>query len=70
METKEDLKKSGVSTPQDLLRHFKFTSQKPIELTKAREIYEESLRLLQRHIETGLYIFFLLIININQKKCM
>lgn len=52
-ETRKDLSTSGVSTPQELLRHFKFNTKKPVELSKAREIYEESLRLVEKHIEHG-----------------
>ncbi|KAE9547992.1 hypothetical protein FO519_008799, partial [Halicephalobus sp. NKZ332] len=51
--TKDDLKR-GVTNPYDLLRHFKFASQKPVELTRAREIYEESLRLIEKHVELGI----------------
>lgn len=50
--TQEELKR-GVRNPYELLRHFKFTTKKPVELTRAREIYEESLRLIAKHVELG-----------------
>lgn len=59
MKTKDDFKK-GVTSPQDLLRHFKFNAKKPVELIRAREIYEETLRLIEKHVELGklsIYLF-------------
>ncbi|KAF7638230.1 hypothetical protein Mgra_00002202 [Meloidogyne graminicola] len=54
IKTKEELK-YGINSPQDLLKHFKFIrKQQPTELSKAREIYEESLRLIEKHIELGI----------------
>lgn len=53
IKTKEELKR-GVNSPQELLRHFKFVGkQQPTELSRAREIYEESLRLVKKHVELG-----------------
>ncbi|KAI6237509.1 Leucine-rich repeat and Immunoglobulin I-set and heme peroxidase domain containing protein [Aphelenchoides besseyi] len=52
-ETKEDLRGS-VQDPGQLMRHFQFAIKRPVELTKAREIYEESLRLIEKHVERGL----------------
>ncbi|KAI3413184.1 hypothetical protein GPALN_010685 [Globodera pallida] len=50
--TNEELK---ISSPQDLLKHFKFVGKRPaIQLSRAREIYEESLRLIEKHVELGL----------------
>uniref|UniRef100_A0A914YB12 Ig-like domain-containing protein n=1 Tax=Panagrolaimus superbus TaxID=310955 RepID=A0A914YB12_9BILA len=51
--TQTDLKK-GVTSPDELLRHFKFALKRPTELSRAREIYEESLRLVEKHVEHGL----------------
>uniref|UniRef100_A0A914NCH4 Ig-like domain-containing protein n=1 Tax=Meloidogyne incognita TaxID=6306 RepID=A0A914NCH4_MELIC len=52
LKTKEELK---VNSPKDLLKHFKFIGkQQPTELSKAREIYEESLRLIEKHVELGI----------------
>uniref|UniRef100_A0A7E4WD61 Peroxidase n=1 Tax=Panagrellus redivivus TaxID=6233 RepID=A0A7E4WD61_PANRE len=51
--TQADLKR-GVTSAAELLRHFKFATKKPTELSKAREIYEESLRLVEKHVEHGL----------------
>jgi hypothetical protein len=42
------------------LRHFKFAAKKPTELSRAREIYEESLRLIAKHVELGKVICYLL----------
>jgi len=50
LKTEEEL----VNSPKDLLKHFKFIGkQQPTELSKAREIYEESLRLIEKHVELG-----------------
>lgn len=51
--TKDDLRGS-VQDPGQLMRHFHFAIKRPVELTKAREIYEESLRLIEKHVEQGL----------------
>lgn len=52
--TKVDLRGS-VNDPGQLMRHFHFAIRRPVELTKAREIYEESLRLIEKHVEQGLH---------------
>jgi peroxidase len=52
-QTKVDLRGS-VTDPGQLMRHFHFAIKRPVELTKAREIYEESLRLIEKHVEQGL----------------
>ncbi|KAL3073258.1 hypothetical protein niasHS_000010 [Heterodera schachtii] len=50
--TNEELK---ISNPQDLLKHFKFVGKRPTsQLSRAREIYEESLRLIEKHVELGI----------------
>uniref|UniRef100_A0A1I8B0B9 Ig-like domain-containing protein n=1 Tax=Meloidogyne hapla TaxID=6305 RepID=A0A1I8B0B9_MELHA len=52
IKTKEELK---INSPKDLLKHFKFIGkQQPTELSKSREIYEESLRLIEKHVELGI----------------
>ena len=52
--TTETLRGGSVQDPGQLLRHFQFAVRRPVALTKAREIYEESLRLIERHVERGL----------------
>ncbi|CAB3400911.1 unnamed protein product [Caenorhabditis bovis] len=53
--TKESLKIDKIENPQDLRKLFKFAIPlKKVDLGKAREIYEESLRLVQIHIDKGL----------------
>uniref|UniRef100_A0AC35UDD4 Peroxidasin n=1 Tax=Rhabditophanes sp. KR3021 TaxID=114890 RepID=A0AC35UDD4_9BILA len=46
--------KQALSNPQNLIKLFRFSAPRAVELTKAREIYEESLRLIQKHVESGL----------------
>uniref|UniRef100_A0A915CVR9 Uncharacterized protein n=1 Tax=Ditylenchus dipsaci TaxID=166011 RepID=A0A915CVR9_9BILA len=53
--TKEDFKRV-ITSPHNLLRHFKFAAKKPVELARAREIYEESLRLIEKHVDLGLQL--------------
>ena len=53
LKTKEELNK-GIKSPVELLKHFRFAGkQQPIELSRAREIYEESLKLIEKHVELG-----------------
>ncbi|CAJ0954735.1 unnamed protein product, partial [Mesorhabditis belari] len=53
--TRTQLVQDGVRSTGDLKRLFKFTIPKQaVELSKAREIYEESIRLVQSHVERGL----------------
>uniref|UniRef100_A0A8R1Y256 Peroxidase n=1 Tax=Onchocerca volvulus TaxID=6282 RepID=A0A8R1Y256_ONCVO len=51
-QTREKLSK--ITTPHELLRWFQFSFPQTIELSRAREIYEESIRLIQKHVEKGL----------------
>uniref|UniRef100_A0A915PIU6 Ig-like domain-containing protein n=1 Tax=Setaria digitata TaxID=48799 RepID=A0A915PIU6_9BILA len=51
-QTREKLSK--LTTPHELLRWFQFSFPQTIELSRAREIYEESIRLIQKHVEKGL----------------
>ncbi|VDO30637.1 unnamed protein product [Onchocerca flexuosa] len=51
-QTRENFSK--ITTPQELLRWFQFSFPQTIELSRAREIYEESIRLIQKHVEKGL----------------
>ncbi|MCP9264611.1 Peroxidasin [Dirofilaria immitis] len=51
-QTREKLSK--ITTPDELLRWFQFSFPQTIELNRAREIYEESIRLIQKHVEKGL----------------
>ncbi|KAI1712438.1 immunoglobulin i-set domain-containing protein [Ditylenchus destructor] len=53
-ETRASFSKRVETNPQNLLRHFKFAAKKPVELSRAREIYEESLRLLAKHVDLGI----------------
>ncbi|CAD5206024.1 unnamed protein product [Bursaphelenchus okinawaensis] len=52
--TKSDLR-STINDPKQLMRHFTFAIKRPVELTRAREVYEQSLRLIEKHIEQGLH---------------
>uniref|UniRef100_A0A0N4ZT87 Peroxidasin n=1 Tax=Parastrongyloides trichosuri TaxID=131310 RepID=A0A0N4ZT87_PARTI len=52
-ETQRDLKYS-MTDPRNLIKLFKFAAPRATEITKAREIYEESLRLIEKHVEDGL----------------
>ncbi|TKR86916.1 hypothetical protein L596_011414 [Steinernema carpocapsae] len=55
--TKDDIRNSAkVTSPHDLMRLFKFAVPRAAELTRSREIYEESLRLIQKHIQQGLQL--------------
>lgn len=56
MKTKEEFNK-GITSPSDLLRHFQFNAKKPVELARAREIYEETLRLIEKHVELGKFYY-------------
>ncbi|KAL3985804.1 Immunoglobulin I-set domain family protein [Acanthocheilonema viteae] len=51
-QTREKLSK--ITNPHELLRWFQFSFPQTIELSRAREIYEESIRLIQKHVEKGL----------------
>ncbi|EFO27644.2 hypothetical protein LOAG_00844 [Loa loa] len=51
-QTREKLSK--ITDPRELLRWFQFSFPQAIELSRAREIYEESIRLIQKHVEKGL----------------
>ncbi|VDO24035.1 unnamed protein product [Brugia timori] len=51
-QTREKLSK--ITNPHELLRWFQFSFPQAIELSRAREIYEESIRLIQKHVEKGL----------------
>lgn len=43
-----------IESPNDLSKLFKFAiNLKKVDLGKAREIYEESIRLVQMHIDNG-----------------
>ncbi|CAI5456137.1 unnamed protein product [Caenorhabditis angaria] len=53
--TKESRRMDKINSPQDLKKLFKFAIPlKKVDLGKAREIYEESIRLVQMHIHNGL----------------
>uniref|UniRef100_A0A0K0FL11 Peroxidasin-like protein (inferred by orthology to a human protein) n=1 Tax=Strongyloides venezuelensis TaxID=75913 RepID=A0A0K0FL11_STRVS len=52
-ETQRDLKYS-MTNPHTLIKLFKFAAPRALEITKAREVYEESLRLIEKHVEDGL----------------
>ncbi|CAD6193084.1 unnamed protein product [Caenorhabditis auriculariae] len=53
--TKEEKAKTKMNDPNNLRSLFKFAATLgKVDLGKAREIYEESLRLIQEHIENGL----------------
>ncbi|CAG9533092.1 unnamed protein product [Cercopithifilaria johnstoni] len=51
-QTREKLSK--ITNPHELLQWFQFSFPQTIELNRAREIYEESIRLIQKHVEKGL----------------
>lgn len=53
--TKDQRKIDKIESPHDLRKLFKFAiSLKKVDLGKAREIYEESIRLVQMHIDNGI----------------
>ncbi|KAF1747223.1 hypothetical protein GCK72_023685 [Caenorhabditis remanei] len=53
--TKDQRKMDKIESPNDLRKLFKFAiNLKKMDLGKAREIYEESIRLVQMHIDNGL----------------
>ncbi|CAO4384089.1 unnamed protein product [Caenorhabditis nigoni] len=53
--TKDQRKMDKIESPHDLRKLFKFAiNLKQVDLGKAREIYEESIRLVQMHIDNGL----------------
>ncbi|CAL2049394.1 unnamed protein product [Caenorhabditis brenneri] len=53
--TKDQRKMDKIESPHDLKKLFKFAiNLKKVDLGKAREIYEESIRLVQMHIDNGL----------------
>ncbi|GMR61893.1 hypothetical protein PMAYCL1PPCAC_32088, partial [Pristionchus mayeri] len=53
--TKADLTKGGVKSVDELRKLFRFAIPATVvEMTKAREIYEESFRLVNAHVEKGL----------------
>ncbi|CAJ0567070.1 unnamed protein product, partial [Mesorhabditis spiculigera] len=55
--TKTQLARDGVRSTSDLKRLMKFAIPKQaVELSKSREIYEESIRLVQSHVERGLML--------------
>ncbi|KAE9418760.1 hypothetical protein Angca_003374 [Angiostrongylus cantonensis] len=55
--TRLQLSQERVSDPEDLKRLFRFSiPARAIELSKARDIYEESVRLVQEHIQRGLQL--------------
>ncbi len=43
-------------SPSELLSLFRYPGPQAVELARAREIYEESLHLIQTHIEAGLQL--------------
>uniref|UniRef100_A0A158PK24 Ig-like domain-containing protein n=1 Tax=Angiostrongylus costaricensis TaxID=334426 RepID=A0A158PK24_ANGCS len=55
--TRLQLSQERVSDPEDLKRLFRFSiPARAVELSKARDIYEESVRLVQEHIQRGLHL--------------
>ncbi|VDO52921.1 unnamed protein product [Haemonchus placei] len=53
--TRVQLSQDRVSDPEDLKRLFRFSiPAQAVELSKARDIYEESVRLVHEHIQRGL----------------
>ncbi|VDN56183.1 unnamed protein product [Dracunculus medinensis] len=48
----------NVTSPADLMRWFHFSVPQTSELSRAREIYEESIRLIQKHIEKAVLQFY------------
>ena len=52
--TKTRLSQEAVTDPNDLKRLFRFSvPTHAVELSKAREIYEESIRLVHEHVQKG-----------------
>ncbi|VDM47303.1 unnamed protein product [Toxocara canis] len=51
-ETRERLSKT--TSPHELMRWIHLSVPQSVELNRAREIYEESIRLVQKHVEKGL----------------
>lgn len=52
--TRSDLSQQGVRSVADLRKLFRFSiPAQATELTKAREIYEESFRLVNEHVDKG-----------------
>ncbi|CAI2353571.1 unnamed protein product [Caenorhabditis sp. 36 PRJEB53466] len=55
--TRKQLTQDRVTNTNDLKRLFRFSTPKQaVELSKAREIYEESVRLVREHVEKGLIL--------------
>ncbi|CCD71290.1 Peroxidasin homolog pxn-1 [Caenorhabditis elegans] len=55
--TRKQLTQDKVTNTNDLKRLFRFSTPKQaVELSKAREIYEESVRLVREHVEKGLIL--------------
>ncbi|KAK0411598.1 hypothetical protein QR680_005736 [Steinernema hermaphroditum] len=52
--TKAEIRSAKVTSPHDLMRLFKFAVPRTSDLTRSREVYEESLRLIQKHVQQGL----------------